>query len=409
MKLRKGLCALWLAITAMLWLAAPATAQDATAESRQILVMLRMPPDHYRPGSAYSGSYGSATTQAARRRMAGRIAQRHGFTLADNWPMPLLGIDCFVMTLPTGVSPDAAVEMVSHDNGIAWSQPMQLYRAQSGAPAGDPLKAVQPATTLWHLSELHRRATGRGVTVAVIDSRIDTHHPDLDGQVTFDQDFVGAHGIGPEQHGTAIAGVIAARADNGAGIVGIAPNARLMGLRACWQQTSIATVCDTLSLAKALHFAIDHRARVINMSLSGPRDMLLSRLVEVGLARGESVVAAFDPAVADGGFPASQPGVIAVANDPSPGLPGRVYLAPGHDIPTTAPGGGWTLVDGTSYAAAHVSGLLALMNERQSAGANMLVRLRGGSLDACASLTSATHLCSCDCAGARRLAADDRR
>lgn len=409
MRFGKGLCALWLAIAALLCLAAPAPAQDATAESRQILVMLRMAPDHYRPGSAYSGSYGSATTQAARRRIAGRIARQHGFTLADNWPMPLLGIDCFVMTLPTGVSPDAAVAMVSLDNGVAWSQPMQLYRAQAGAPAGDPLKAAQPATALWHLSELHRVASGRGVTVAVIDSRIDTRHPDLGGQLAFDQDFVGGHGGGPEQHGTAIAGVIAARADNGVGIVGIAPQARLMGLRACWQQTSAVTVCDTLSLAKALHFAIDHRARVINMSLSGPRDLLLSRLVEIGLARGESVVAAFDPAVADGGFPASQPGVIAVANDPSPGLPARVYLAPGRDIPTTAPGGGWTLVDGTSYAAAHVSGLLALMNERQSAGASALVRVRGGSLDACASLTSATHLCSCDCAGARRLAADDRR
>jgi hypothetical protein len=409
MSFGKGLCALWLAIAVLLCLAAPAPAQDAAAEGRQILVMLRMPPDHYRPGSAYSGSYGSTTTQAARRRIAGRIARQHGFTLADNWPMPLLGIDCFVMTLPSGISPDAAVAMVSLDNGVAWSQPLQLYRAQASAPAGDPLKAAQPATALWHLSELHRVATGRGVTVAVIDSRIDTRHPDLGGQVAFDQDFVGGHGVGPEQHGTAIAGVIAARADNGVGIVGIAPQARLMGLRACWQQASAVTVCDTLSLAKALHFAIDHRARVINMSLSGPHDLLLSRLVEIGLARGESVVAAFDPAVADGGFPASQPGVIAVANDASPGLPGRVYLAPGRDIPTTAPGGGWTLVDGTSYAAAHVSGLLALMNERQSAGASALVRMRGGSLDACASLTSATHLCSCDCAGARRLAADDRR
>jgi len=205
----------------------------------------------------------------------------------------------------------------------------------------------------------------------------------------------------------AVAGVIAARAGNGVGIAGVAPGARLMGLRACWQQAT-ATVCDTLSLAKALHYAIDHRARVINLSLSGPRDLLLSRLVDAGLARGESVVAAFDPSVAGGGFPASQPGVIAVATDSMAGIPARVYLAPGQDIPTTAPGGGWTLVDGTSYAAAQVSGLLALMNERHAAGANALVRARGGSLDACASLTMATHSCSCDCGGASRLVAADR-
>jgi subtilisin family serine protease len=202
--------------------------------------------------------------------------------------------------------------------------------------------------------------------------------------------------------------VIAARADNGVGIAGIAPAARLMGLRACWQQAA-ATLCDTLSLAKALHFAIDHRARVINMSLSGPRDQLLTRLVETGLARGQTVVAAFDPATSDGGFPASQPGVVAVGSEGMPNLPGRVYLAPGRDIPTAAPGGGWTLVDGTSYAAAHVSGLLALMNERQTTRAAALVRGHGGSLDACASLALATHLCSCDCADGRLRAANDRR
>ena len=399
--------ALWLAAAALLAVCAPAKAEGPTDQTRQVLVMLRMPPEHYRPGSAYTGSYGSAVTQGARHRMAERIAKRHGFSLAENWPMPLLGIDCFVMTLPAGVTPATASEQLSHDAGVAWSQPMQIYRAQSAA-AGDPLMAAQPAAAQWHLAELHRIATGRGVSVAVIDSRIDAKHPDLNGQVTSVQDFVVGRGTAPEQHGTAVAGVIAARAGNGVGIAGVAPGARLMGLRACWQQAT-ATLCDTLSLAKALHYAIDHRARVINLSLSGPRDLLLSRLVDAGLARGESVVAAFDPSVSGGGFPASQPGVIAVANDGMAGVPARVYLAPGQDIPTTAPGGGWTLVDGTSYAAAHVSGLLALMNERRSAGMSALIRARGGSLDACASLTTASHSCSCDCGSGRRLAADDRR
>lgn len=407
MRLVRYLSALWLMAMALLWLAPPARAQEAADRSRQILVMLRMPPDHYRPGSAYAGSYGSAATQSVRRRIAQRIAKHHGFTLEDNWPMPLLGVDCFVMTLPGGVAPDQAAAELSHDANIAWAQPLQLYHAQA-ATGGDPLLAAQPAQAQWHLAELHRAATGRGVTIAVIDSRIDAAHPDLDGQIAFNQDFVNGHGASPEQHGTAVAGVIAARAGNGAGIAGIAPGARLMGLRACWQQGS-GTVCDTLSLAKALQFAIDHRARIINLSLSGPRDLLLGRLVDIGLARGEAVVAAFDPATPDGGFPASQPGVIAVASDTMAGLPARVFRAPGRDIPTTAPGGGWTLVDGTSYAAAHVSGLLALMNERQSAGARALVRSREGGLDACASLALAIHSCSCDCVGARQLAADDRR
>jgi subtilisin family serine protease len=407
-KLIRTLLAMWLAAMALLSPAAPAQAADSTDTSRRILVMLKMPPNHYRPGAAYSGSYGAASTQAARNRIAAGIAKRHNFTLIDNWPMPLLGVDCFVMALPDGLTAEAAVEQVSHDGDVAWSQPLQLYHAQAAKPASDPLLAAEPAAAQWHLAELHRAATGRGVSVAVIDSRIDVAHPDLGGQIAVNQDFVGGHGTAAEQHGTAIAGVIAAREGYG-GIVGIAPRARLMGLRACWQQSPAATVCDTLSLAKALQFAIDHHARVINISLSGPRDMLLGRLVDIGLARGQKVVAAFDPGAPDGGFPASQPGVIAVSNMPSPGLPQRVLLAPGRGIPTTAPGGGWTLVDGTSYAAAHVSGLLALMNERQPAGAGALVRARGGSLDACASLTAANHMCSCDCAEARRAAGDERR
>jgi len=408
MKTLKTLFAAWLALLAVLAPLGAAQAADASDTSRQILVMLKMPPDHYRPGSAYSGSYGAASTQGARNRIAARIARRHGFTMVDNWPMPMLGVDCFVMSLPDGLTPEAAAELVSHDAGVAWSQPLQLYHARGATAAGDPLMAAEPATTQWHLTELHHVATGRGVSVAVIDSRIDTAHPDLDGQVVVNQDFVGGHGMAAEQHGTAVAGVIAAREGNG-GIVGIAPRARLMALRACWQQSSAATVCDTLSLAKALQFAIDHHARVINLSLSGPRDMLLGRLVDIGLSRGQKVVAAFDPAAPDGGFPASLPGVIAVAGTNSPGLPQRVFLAPARDIPTAAPGGRWTLVDGTSYAAAHVSGLLALMNERQPAGANALVRTRGGSLDACASLTAANHMCSCDCGDMRWTATDDRR
>jgi len=408
MKLALRLCALWLAAMAPVAVAMPTQALGATDQGRQILVMLRMPPEHYRPGSAYSGSYGSAVAQSTRQRMAERIAKRHGLTLVQNWPMPLLGVDCFVMILPADVSPEAAIAQLSRDKGVAWSQPLQLYHAQA-ATTGDPLMAAQPAAAQWHLAELHRVATGRGVSIAVIDSRIDTKHPDLNGQVVLTQDFVGGRGTAPELHGTAVAGVIAAREGNGAGIAGVAPRARLMGLRACWQQTSATTLCDTLSLAKALHFAIDRRARVINLSLSGPHDLLLGRLVEAGLARGEAVVAAFDSAAPGGGFPASQPGVIAVANDGTAGLPARIYLAPGRDIPTTAPGGGWTLVDGTSYAAAHVSGLLALMNERGAAGPGALIRTRGGSLDACASLATASHSCSCECGSGRRLATDDRR
>jgi subtilisin family serine protease len=155
-----------------------------------------------------------------------------------------------------------------------------------------------------------------------------------------------------------------------------------------------------VSLAKALHFAITERAQVINLSLAGPPDLLLGRLIDVAVARGASVVAAYDPDLPLGGFPASHPGVIAVADDAMAGLSPNVYTAPGHDVPTTQPGGRWSLVDGSSYAAAHVSGLLALMREHAAAKPALVLvasRRLGGRIDACASLAQAAP-CACGCA-----------
>ena len=168
----------------------------------------------------------------------------------------------------------------------------------------------------------------------------------------------------PETHGTEVAGLIAARADNALGIAGVAPQARLLALRACWQDDRNGRArCNSFTLAKALQFAIDQRAQVINLSLGGPRDVLLGRLVDVALARGASVVAAVDPRAPDAGFPASLPGVIAVAGDPSRALPIRAFLAPADALPTTTVDGGWGLVNGTSFAAAQVSGLIALLRD----------------------------------------------
>jgi subtilisin family serine protease len=223
----------------------------------------------------------------------------------------------------------------------------------------------------------------------VIDSMVDASQPDLAGQIQTSQDFVLDHPRVPEQHGTGVAGIIAAVADNHIGIAGVAPHARLMALRACWQEGSAGAVCDTLSLAKALYFAIGHNAQVINLSLSGPRDPLLGRLIDMALARGAVVVGALDPKAPDGGFPASHAGVIAVTDDPASPIAGAV-VAPGREAPTTQPGGRFAFVSGSSYAAAHVSGLFALMREhdRKPGLPVTLVTLRpgGGQIDSCASV-----------------------
>jgi subtilisin family serine protease len=392
-----SLLALWLATL----VAAPAFAKDTPVlPDRQILVMVKHPPDHYRPNGAYGGGYGDELSKSARQRLARRIARAYGLTLLDDWPMPMVGLDCFVMAVTDDRTTTAAAEQVSHDAAVSWSQPVGLYRAQS-APLShnDPLFAAQPAAKEWRLAELHQLATGRGMRVAVIDSGIETQHPDLAGQVEIDRNFVDGRPLVAEMHGTGVAGIIAAKADNGIGIAGVAPRAHILALRACWQSSDAAdspTVCDSFSLVKALYFAIEQKPDVINLSLSGPEDRLIHELLDVGLARGLTVVAAVDKGRADGGFPASVAGVIAVSNASVAGMKSTVYTAPGRDVPTTEPGGRWYLVNGSSYSAAHVSGLIALLREKQHSAALALVT-EDGTIDACASVLRAATGCDCRC------------
>jgi hypothetical protein len=392
---------------------AQAKSAQAAVSDRDILVMLRLTPDHFRPNANYGGSYGDRLTNRQRRELALRIAHRYHLDLVgEGWPMPLLGIDCYAMRVPVGTAMQTAIDQVSRDPLVAWSQPVNRFQTLAQKPGGtprgtDPLLAAQPAATAWRLADLHRVATGRGVTVAIVDSGIEANHPDLVGRVAISENFVDMRANVVERHGTGVAGIIAAQADNGIGIAGVAPDARLLALRACWQSgTTLAapTYCDSLSLAKAIQFSIQHSAQIINLSLSGPPDRLLDRLLDVAAERKIAVVAAYDLALADGGFPASRTDVIAVGNEDLASYPKRVYIAPGHDVPTTQPGGKWGLVDGSSYATAHISGLIALVRESRTHPGRTELALHGGGhvVDACATLRLVGKECGCTCSVTKR-------
>lgn len=401
---RKWRMALSLCAVAFACLATPASAlRSAPVDpERQIMVMVPHPPEHFRPNATYGGSYGDELARSARERLARRIARKYGLTLIDNYPMPMIGVDCFIMAVPPGRSTDAAIEQVSRDALVAWSQPVTLFQTQS-APAAhnDPLYPAQPTAHQWQLAELHRVSTGRGIKVAVIDSAIDVHHPDLAGQVALNRNFVAGSAPAAERHGTGVAGIIAAKADNRMGVAGVAPGALLVGLRACWQKSASSTVCDGFSLAKALYFAIENRVDVINLSLGGPNDRLLRELLKTALSNGKIVVASYDRSRPDGGFPASMQGVIAVSDAALAGSRRSVYIAPGHDVPTTLPGGRWYLVSGSSYAAAQVSGLVALVRERHTRPTLVSDWSGGGTIDACATIARSFSNCDCHCTAAR--------
>jgi len=334
--------------------------------SPQILVMLPQSANRLRPGEGYSSGYGNARRKAAKERLGRQMAKQYGLQFDEHWPMPLLGIDCFVMTIVDDKSAkDAALE-IGQDPAVSWAEPMHHYYTL-GRPSGrtDPLYSLSPAAQKWRLADLHKSWTGRNVSIAVIDTQVDVKHPDLVGRIAKSRNFAPQLRTKPERHGTGVAGIIAATANNGIGIAGVAPGAEIMALRACWQRRDgRSSLCNSLSLARALNYAIERKVNIINLSLGGPKDRLLAKLIDVAVAKGIAVVAAYDPRLSNGGFPASHNNVIAVSADNGSSTPGKAHAAPGVDVPTTQPGGRWYFVNGSSYAAAHVSGLLALMRER---------------------------------------------
>lgn len=396
------LMALALGLASSAALAEPEVAQDATPAAKRVMMMLQLGPEHYRSGSDYGGTYGDAMAEKAQLRQARRIARDHALVVVDSWPMPQIGVNCIILEIRDARSVEAVVAELGKVDGVSWSQPLNEFNTLSGSPPGhavtpasynDRLFPAQPAAVRWHLPSLHGVATGRGVSIAIIDSLVDVRHPDLAGQIAGAVDFVPGRPLA-ERHGTGVAGIIAARPNNAMGIAGVAPGARVIALRACWERSrGGTTVCDSLSLARALTYALDHEIGIINLSLTGPRDPLMAQLIELAQKRGVIVVAAIDPANPPASFPASLPGVIPVADERLSGKLGSAYIAPGLDVPTTEPEGKWDLVSGSSFAAAHVSGLFALL--RQLSGRHLSPEaLLGprGTIDACAAMARVSRL-----------------
>jgi subtilisin family serine protease len=271
----------------------------------------------------------------------------------------------------------------------------------------------------------HPWSRGEGVKVAIIDTGADTAHADLRGNVAAAVNFVDSDDkqFQRDRHGTEMAGVIAAVANNREGIVGVAPAAHLLLLKACWQVRldADAARCNSFTLARALVAAFDAHAQIVNLSLAGPADPLLSGLIREGLRRGVLFVGAAPSDPQEGGEGLMhQSGVIEVASagGAQPALSSVLY-APGREILTLLPGGHYDFASGDSIATAQVSGILALLLAKKTglsaADAYRLLRdtsERSGSdgtlVDACAAVVSLVGQGSCDAKAGEQVAAEDR-
>lgn len=238
----------------------------------------------------------------------------------------------------------------------------------------DPFAALNYGPGQTGALALQSAASGTGQLIAVIDTGIDVNHPDLAGRLREPVDTTDK-GYAAEVHGTAVAGIIAAAADNAIGSYGVAPAAEILPIKACQpkEEGGLKARCTTSTLVKALDVAMTADAAIINMSLAGPPDDLVARFVDVALEQNRLIVAGAGNGGpnAKPGFPAAIPGVLAVtAVDVRDGLYDQAnrgdYIdvaAPGVDIVASVPNGRYPPLSGTSMAAAHVSGVAALIHE----------------------------------------------
>ena len=325
----------------------------------------------------------SGTPSNQRRSWIGRVVRASAAVAALAWPGASLGAGYTLGLTPDAdpASVTAAVERATGERprsltplralavgtrpvglhrlpGVAWVEPERVRRL-SFVPS-DPLASRQ-----WYA--VANRAYDAWETppplapvrVAVIDSGADLGHPDLAGRIVGARSFVGGSAQDTRGHGTIVAGIIAAELDNATGIAGLAPSAELLIAKVVAPSGTISVQAE----ARAIHWAVDNGARVLNISLGGLRDPrnpsrdTFSRLEQEAVAyavkKGAVIVAAVgnsDQAPRTpwrfASYPAALPHVLGVSaltrNGASPGFSNRdaVYndvAAPGEDVISTFP------------------------------------------------------------------------
>jgi len=341
---------------------------------RQILLTIRQPTSLAVgltgvPSQRYlQRRYGAAPTVE---RVLRDIAKEHSLDRVDGWPIESLGVYCEVLKVPEPRNVDAVIGQLATDPRVDLVQRMNLFETQS-TRYDDPYVELQSAAAELEIERAHDSATGRGVSVAIIDSAVDATHPDLRDRVRLTRNLVTANiaSRGGEIHGTAVAGIIASAVNNHEGIIGIAPDVSIEALRACWAvaENDPEAHCSTFSLARALEVALSLKPNVVNLSLAGPEDPLLGRLLDEITARGIVVVAA-QPETSDAAqsFPSSHHAVLSARAPTQPVLSDSPFVlpAPAREVLTTIPGASYAFLSGNSLAAAHTSGVIALLMERR--------------------------------------------
>ncbi|HSM42615.1 MAG TPA: S8 family serine peptidase [Afifellaceae bacterium] len=296
------------------------------------------------------------------------LADNNDLAILDSLQSDLLGLDFYRLRLLGGQQVHEVVAALDGEP-IAVSKSPDFYYGLVGETA--TASAIQFAPQRMNVVEAHKVAMGHAVKVAIIDTGIDDAHPELNGSVSENFDAVDAAPDAPTRHGTAMAGVIAAKVQ----LTGIAPEVDILSARAFAPPKDGGSASGTtFAIIKSLDWAYRSGARVYNLSFAGPKDPVLIRALDA-LTEYHTIMIGAAGNAGPGkppAYPAAHPGVIAVtATDQNDGLYTMAnrgsyvaVAAPGVDIITTTPGDRYELMSGTSIATAHVTGVVALVLER---------------------------------------------
>ena len=397
------------------------------APERHFVVTVRDAPRRKAASSGYGRNRATYGPGSAARAAAAGIAEDYGLQEAASWPIGLLGVHCIVYAVPPAADPRELLARLSTDRRVESAQPLVTFETQSSTSYNDPYARLQNSLALLNVPQAQQWSRGSGVRVAIVDTGVDTAHPDLQGRIATVRNYVDADApaFAADAHGTAVAGVIAAVANNGIGIAGIAPDVRLLVYKACWQDQTRpgSAVCNSFTLAQSIAAAIEAKADVVNLSLAGPPDPLLARIVAKGQGRGAVFVGAAPPDGASSGFPGNVAGVLTVdAPGRRSGAPAAI-VAPGLEVLTLVPGARYDFASGSSLAAAHTSGVVALMRQLDPklraddvaqvlASTSHAVASPGGrfvAIDACAALVAVRKQGLCGSSGQASVAQDRAR
>jgi subtilisin family serine protease len=302
---------------------------------------------------------------------ADELARRHRLRRISSQNFPLIESTIGLFRITDRRAAETVSRELARETAVHAVQPNYRYVLQedkAGVSEGDP---AQYANQKLRLPQAHALAHGANVVVAVIDSGIDIGHPEFANSVIETFDALGS-GEGPHLHGTGVAGAIASHAR----LMGSAPLAKLLAIRA-FGATSNGAESTSYVILKSLDFAATHGAEIVNMSFAGPKDNLIERGLAALAAKGVVMVAAAGNAGAKSPplYPAADPNVIGVsatdAQDKLFSASNRgsyiALAAPGVDIFLPAPDQKYQMASGTSFSAAYVSGIAALMLERSPA------------------------------------------